>query len=91
MNVGDTEDFARREIEGFFRRRGERGKFYCASCLATQLTERGAQGIFPATWTAAIEDLFERPGALRIESSRRCDACQRPRPRPCIGAPPAGP
>jgi hypothetical protein len=46
MDGRGFEDFARREIEGFFRRRGERWKFYCASCQ---------------------------------------------RPRPCIGAPPAGP
>ncbi len=87
MDRRGFEDFAQRDIEGFFHRREERGKFYCASCLATQLTERGAQWVFPATWVAAIEDLFERPGTLRIES-RRCDACQRP--SPCIGAPPAG-
>jgi hypothetical protein len=81
-------EFAQREIEGFFRRRAEQGKFYCASCLPTRLIERGAQWIFPATWMAAVEELFERPGTLRIDL-RRCDACQRP--RHCIGAPPAGP
>ncbi len=55
MDGRGFEDFGRREIEGFFRRRGERWKFYCASCLATQLTERGAQWVFPATWVDAIE------------------------------------
>ena len=85
MNVGDPEDFARRDLAGFFRRREERGKFYCAGCLVEQLRQRGAQGVLPAIWTAAIEDLLERSGTLRLGSDRRCDTCQCP--RLCIGAP----
>jgi hypothetical protein len=30
-------------LEGFFRRRDEAGKFYCASCLVAQLRQRGSR------------------------------------------------
>jgi len=45
MSTGDVKEFARRELEGFFRRREERGKVYCAGCLVEQLRQRGAQGV----------------------------------------------
>src|SRR5712691_7117994 len=45
MGLGDK-DFAREALDGFFRRRGEAGKFYCAACLAQRLTQRGV-GAFP--------------------------------------------
>jgi hypothetical protein len=45
----DDKDFAREALDGFFRRRGVAGKFYCAACLARW----GAEGFPPATIQAA--------------------------------------
>jgi len=80
---GDTEEFARQELEGFFHRRDEQGKFYCAGCLAEQLAREGTRGIFPATWLASIENAFERPRTLHVEPRGSCVVCQQS--RPCIG------
>lgn len=82
---GNTEDFARQELEGFFRRRDERGKFYCVACLAEQLVREGTRGIFPAAWLASIESALERPGTLRVELRGPCAVCRQS--RPCIGDP----
>ena len=82
---GDAEEFARQELEGFFRRRDEQGRFYCAACLAEQLAREGTRGIFPATWLASIENAFERPRTLHVEPSGPCAVCQQL--RPCIGVP----
>jgi hypothetical protein len=80
---GETAEFARQELEGFFRRRDERGKFYCVACLAEQLAQEGTRGIFPAAWLAGIESAFERPGPLHVELRGPCVVCQQS--RPCIG------
>jgi hypothetical protein len=82
---GDTEQFARQELEGFFRRRDEQGRFYCAACLAEQLAREGTRGIFPATWLACIEDAFAWPRTLHVEPRGSCAVCHQS--RLCIGAP----
>lgn len=82
---GDTKEFARQELDGFFRRRGEQGKFYCVACLAEQLVREGTRGIFPAAWLASIESAFERPGTLHVELRGPCVVCQQS--RPCLGVP----
>jgi hypothetical protein len=42
--VRDDKDAARNGLlEGFFRRREEAEKFYCAACLIEQLRQRGSQ------------------------------------------------
>jgi hypothetical protein len=82
---GDTDEFARRELEGFFRRHDEQGKAYCAACLAEQLAREGTRGIFPATWLATIENAFERPQALHVDPRGTCVVCEQS--RPCIGVP----
>ena len=66
MGVGDK-DFAREALDGFFRRHGEAGKFYCATCLAQRLTQRGVGAFPPAAVKAAVADAFERPGLLRLK------------------------
>jgi len=81
----ETDEFARQELEGFFRRQDERGKAYCAACLARQLAREGTRGIFPATWLASIENAFERPRTLHVEPRGTCVVCEQS--RPCIGAP----
>lgn len=85
---GDTEEFARQELEGFFRRHDERGKFYCVACLVERLVREGTRGIFPAAWLASIEGAFERPGTLHVELGGPCVVCQQSRPR--IGVPHPG-
>jgi hypothetical protein len=75
-------------LEGFFRRRDEAGKFYCASCLVAQLRQRGSHAFSLASVQAAAKDAFKRPGELQLKLAGTCEACQKT--RPCIGAPPAG-
>jgi len=87
MGVGDK-DFAREGLDGFFRRRGEAGKFYCATCLAQRLTQRGVGAFPPAAVQAAVADAFERPGLLRLRPRGRCATCKKA--RPCIGVSRAG-
>jgi hypothetical protein len=74
-------------LEGFFRRRDEAGKFYCASCLVAQLRQRGSRAFSLASVQAAVKDAFKRPGELQLKLAGTCEACQKT--RPCIGAPPA--
>ena len=73
MGVGDK-DFAREALDGFFRRRGEAGKFYCAACLTQRLTQQGVGAFPPAAVKAAVADAFERPGLLRLKPRVRCGA-----------------
>ena len=86
-------DFAWEALNGFFRRRGESGKFYCQACLVARLSQRRV-GAFPrAAVQAAVADAFERPGSLRVELGSPCAACKRRRrcvgaPRPGLSAPP---
>lgn len=75
-------------LEGFFRRRDEAGKFYCASCLVAQLRQRGSRTFSLASVQAAVKDAFKRPGQLHLKLAGTCEACQKT--RPCIGAPPGG-
>jgi hypothetical protein len=56
----------REALDGFFRRRGEAGKFYCAACLAQRL-RRGVGAFPPAAVKAAVADASERPGLLRVK------------------------
>jgi len=63
---GDTEQFARQELEGFFRRRDEQGRFYCAACLAEQLAREG--GNLPCHLASLYR---ERP---RVASNTPCRA-----------------
>ncbi len=82
-------DFAWEELNAFFRRRGEAGKFYCEVCLVVRLSQRRV-GAFPrAAVQAAVGDAFERPGSLRVELGRPCEACKKR--RRCIGASRQGP
>jgi hypothetical protein len=80
---GDPDEYARQELEGFFHRHDERGKAYCATCLVEQLAREGTRGIFPATWLATIENVFERPHALQVDPRGTCVVCEQS--RPCIG------
>lgn len=68
--------FARVELDRFFCRREERGKFYCSACLVEQLTERGSRRIRAAFWTAAIEEAFVHPGLLQVRGGRPCEVCK---------------
>ena len=56
-------------LEGFFRRREEAGKFYCADCLVLQLRQRGSPAFCLGSILAAADDAFERPGALHLKPS----------------------
>ena len=76
-------------LEGFFRRRDEAGKFYCATCLVAQLRQRGSRSFSLPSVQGAVKDVFKRPGELQLKLVGTCEACQRT--RPCIGAPRAGP
>jgi hypothetical protein len=75
-------------LEGFFRRRDEVGRFYCASCLVAQLRQRGSRAFSLASVQAAVKDAFKRPGELQLKLAGTREACQKT--RPCIGAPPGG-
>jgi hypothetical protein len=79
-------EFVRRELEGFFDRREEQGKLYCASCLGERLIRFGTMGVFPAAWATSVDSAFERPGPLRVEAMGPCVICLQA--RPCLGAPP---
>lgn len=79
----DDKDFAREALDGFFHRRGEAGKFYCAACLAQRLTRWQARAFPPAAVQAAVADAFERPGLLRLKPRGPCGTCKKA--RPCIG------
>ena len=69
--------FARVELENFFRRREERGKFYCNACLVLQLQQRGSRKITAAAWIVATKETFESPGLLRVGFGA-CEICKRP-------------
>jgi hypothetical protein len=85
MSGEDTPDFARQHLlEGFFRRREEAGRFYCATCLVAQLRQRGSRAFSLASVQGAVNDAFKRPGQLQLKLVGTCEACQKP--RPCIGA-----
>jgi hypothetical protein len=73
-------------LDGFFRRRDEAGKFYCATCLVGQLRARGSRAFSLAAVQGAVKDAFKRPGELQLRLAGTCDACQKP--RPCVGAAP---
>jgi hypothetical protein len=85
----DDKDFAREALDGFFRRRAEAGKVYCAACLVERLGRRGAGAFPPAAVQAAVADTFECPGPLRMKPGGPCEACKKR--RRCIGAPRPGP
>jgi len=53
-------------LEGFFRRRDEAAKFYCADCLVTQLRQRGSRAFSLASVQAAVQD--------GVRASRRATA-----------------
>jgi hypothetical protein len=74
-------------VEGFFRRRAEAGKLYCATCLVAQLRQRGSRTFSLGSVQAAVQDAFKRPGELQLKLVGTCEACRKP--RPCVGA--AGP
>ena len=76
-------------LEGFFRRRDEAGKFYCATCLVAQLRQRGSRAFSLASVQGAVQDAFKRPGELQVKLVGTCEACQKP--RPCVGAARPGP
>lgn len=61
-----TRTSPREALDGFFCRRGEAGRFYCAACLA-QCLRRGVGAFPPAAVKAAVADAFERPGLLRLK------------------------
>jgi len=71
-------------LEGFFRRRDEIGKFYCATCLVAQLRQRGSRAFSLMSVHAAVQDAFRRPGELELKLVATCGACQKT--RPCLGA-----
>jgi hypothetical protein len=70
-------------LEGFFRRREEAGKFYCATCLVAQLRQRGSRAFSLTAVQGAVKDVFKRPGELHLRLVGTCDGCQKP--RPCMG------
>jgi hypothetical protein len=76
-------------LEGFFRRREEAGKFYCADCLVLQLRQRGSPAFSLGSVRAAVEDAFARPDVLHVKPGGPCDVCRKP--RRSIGAPRPGP
>ena len=82
-----TRTSPREALDGFFCRRGEAGRFYCAACLAQRL-RRGVGAFPPAAVKAAVADAFERPGLLRLKPRGRCTTCKKA--RPCIGVSRAG-
>jgi len=85
----DDKDFAWEDLNAFFRRRGEAGKFYCAACLVERLSQRRV-GAFPrVALQAAVADAFERPGSLRVKLGGPCAACRKR--RRCIGVSRPGP
>jgi len=85
MMAPDDKDFAWEDLNGFFRRRGQAGKFYCAACLVERLSQRRV-GAFPRIAVqAAVADAFERPGSLRVKPGAPCEVCKKR--RHCIGAP----
>lgn len=85
MSTGDVREFARRELESFVRRREERGRFYCALCLAAQLVQHGTGRVATAAWGPVIANAFERPDPLQVKPTGPCASCQQP--LPSIGAP----
>jgi hypothetical protein len=87
----DDKDFAREALDGFFRRRGQARKFYCAACLAQRLTQRGVGAFPPVAVKAAVADAFERPGLLRLKPRGRCGACKKARPSIGVSRAGAGP
>ncbi len=67
----NDKDFAWEALNGFFRRRGEAGKFYCEACLVARLSQRSV-GAFPrAAVQAAVADAFERPARCAWNSADR--------------------
>lgn len=81
----DERDWTReRLLVGFFRRREEAGKRYCAACLVEQLRQRGSPAFSLASVQVAVQDAFERPESLRVAPHGPCDACTQP--LPSIGA-----
>jgi len=57
MSGGDDAALARFALlEGFFRRRAEAGKFYCATCLVAQLRQRGSRAFSLASVQGAVQD-----------------------------------
>ncbi len=80
MIAGDSPNVARQELEAFFRRREERGTFYCAGCLAAQLTQRGSRTVALAAWLATLEEALVRPGPLQVRPHGPCAACGQARP-----------
>jgi hypothetical protein len=68
--------FAREELESFFGRREERGKYYCRACLVQQLILRGTGKIAAAAWTAATDEAFMQPRLLQVRSDRPCEICK---------------
>jgi hypothetical protein len=85
MSTGDLKEFARRELESFVRRREERGRFYCALCLAAQLVQHGTGRVATAAWVSVIASAFERPDPLQVKPTGPCEVCQQP--LPSIGMP----
>jgi hypothetical protein len=71
---------ARRELEAFFRRSAERENFYCAGCLAEQLTQRGTRSVLRAAWLTALEEALRRPGLLQVRPDGPCCVCHKSRP-----------
>ena len=70
--VRDDKDAARNGLlEGFFRRREEAEKFYCAACLIEQLRLRGSQAFSLASVHAAVVDAFERGRCASSRTMRR--------------------
>ena len=85
MSLDDDAGLARFALlEGFFRRRDEAGKFYCATCLVGQLRARGSRAFSLAAVQEAVKDTFKHPGELHLRLVGTCDACRKP--RPCVGA-----
>ena len=88
MSMDDSGELAReRLLDGFFRRREEAGKFYCADCLVLQLRQRGSPTFSLGSVRTAVEDAFARPGGLDVKPAGPCEVCKKPRrsvgtPRP---------
>jgi hypothetical protein len=70
--------FARAELDCFFRRREERDKSYCSTCLVVQLARRGTKKVAAVTWTEAVEEAFTHARLLQVRSGKPCEVCKKP-------------
>jgi hypothetical protein len=79
MSRADDAGLIQFALLGGFRR-AEAGKFYCLSCLVTQVRQRGVRAFSLAAVRAAVQGGFKRSDELQLKLGRTCEACQKSRP-----------